>query len=49
MEDIALWAMGTSLGGSTSMADGYVVSLDEYDNKIYCYGKGQMQRQLRTQ
>jgi outer membrane protein assembly factor BamB len=32
---------GASLGGQyVVMADGYVVGLDQYDSKIYCYGKG---------
>jgi outer membrane protein assembly factor BamB len=32
---------GASLGGPyVVMADGFVVGLDQYDSKIYCYGKG---------
>jgi len=32
---------GANLSGMTVfMADGYVVGLNYYDNKIYCYGKG---------
>jgi len=27
-------------GSGTVIADGYVVSLNAYDNRIYCYGKG---------
>jgi len=36
------WGLGMGPGpeGSTAIADGYVVSLNAYDNQIYCYGKG---------
>jgi outer membrane protein assembly factor BamB len=36
------WGLGMGPGpeGSTAIADGYVVSLNAYDNRIYCYGKG---------
>jgi len=34
------WGLGMGGGASTIIADGYVVSLNAYDNRIYCYGKG---------
>jgi hypothetical protein len=36
------WGLGMGPGpeGSTAIADGYIVSLNAYDNRIYCYGKG---------
>ena len=34
------WGMGMGAGSGTVIADGYVVSLNAYDNQIYCYGKG---------
>jgi len=34
------WGMGMGSGSGAVIADGYVVSLNAYDNQIYCYGKG---------
>jgi hypothetical protein len=36
------WGLGMGPGpeGSTFIADGYIVTLNAYDNRIYCYGKG---------
>jgi hypothetical protein len=36
------WGLGMGPGpeGSTYIADGYIVTLNAYDNRIYCYGKG---------
>jgi outer membrane protein assembly factor BamB len=34
------WGLGSGSGASTVIADGYIVSLNAYDNRIYCYGKG---------
>ncbi len=36
---INCWASG-GMGGSTAIADGFIVSLNLYDNQIYCFGKG---------
>ncbi len=35
------WGMGMGAGSGAVVADGYVLSLNAYDNQIYCYGKGQ--------
>jgi len=34
------WGMGMGSGSGAVIADGYIVSLNAYDNRIYCYGKG---------
>jgi len=34
------WGMGMGSGAGAVIADGYIVSLNAYDNQIYCYGKG---------
>jgi len=34
------WGMGMGPGSGAVVADGYIVSLNAYDNRIYCYGKG---------
>jgi len=34
------WGMGMGSGSGVAMADGLIVSLNAYDNQIYCYGKG---------
>ena len=41
---------GASLGGTyVVMADGYVVGLNQYDSKIYCFGKGPSQTAVAVQ
>jgi outer membrane protein assembly factor BamB len=35
-----LWSI-THWGNGPAIADGYLVDLDSYDNRIYCFGKGQ--------
>jgi hypothetical protein len=34
------WGMGMGPGSGAVVADGFIVSLNAYDNRIYCYGKG---------
>jgi len=34
------WGVGMGPGSGAVIADGYIVSLNLYDNQIYCYGKG---------
>jgi hypothetical protein len=34
------WGMGMGSGSGAVIADGYIVSLNAYDNQLYCYGKG---------
>jgi hypothetical protein len=34
------WGAGMGAGDGAVIADGYIVSLNLYDNQIYCYGKG---------
>jgi hypothetical protein len=34
------WGMGMGAGSGAVVADGYVLSLNAYDNQIYSYGKG---------
>jgi hypothetical protein len=34
------WGAGMGGGSGAVIADGYIVSLNLYDNQIYCYGKG---------
>ena len=34
------WGMGMGPGSGAVAADGFIVSLNAYDNRIYCYGKG---------
>jgi hypothetical protein len=34
------WGMGMGSGDGVAAADGFIVSLNAYDNRIYCYGKG---------
>jgi hypothetical protein len=34
------WGAGMGPGDGAVIADGYIVSLNLYDNRIYCYGKG---------
>lgn len=34
------WSAAMAAGSGVSIADGRLVSLNLYDNKIYCYGKG---------
>jgi hypothetical protein len=34
------WGMGMGSGSGAVIADGYIVSLNAYDNRLYCYGKG---------
>jgi len=34
------WSAAMAAGSGVAIADGYVVSLNSYDNQIYCYGKG---------
>jgi outer membrane protein assembly factor BamB len=35
-----LWRVNTWCGSTLAVADGYLVTLNGYDNQIYCYGKG---------
>jgi hypothetical protein len=37
---IELWKVST-WGNNAIIADGYLVSINGYDNRLYCYGKGQ--------
>jgi hypothetical protein len=34
------WSAGMAAGVGVYIADGYLVSLNSYDNQLYCYGKG---------
>ena len=34
------WGAGMGSGSGAVIADGFIVSLNLYDNQIYCYGKG---------
>jgi hypothetical protein len=34
------WSTGMAAGAGVFIADGFLVSLNSYDNRIYCYGKG---------
>jgi hypothetical protein len=34
------WSTAMAAGSGVFIADGYAVSLNSYDNRIYCYGKG---------
>lgn len=34
------WGAGMGAGDGAVISDGYIVSLNLYDNRIYCYGKG---------
>ncbi len=34
------WGAGMGPGDGAAIADGYIVTLNLYDNRIYCYGKG---------
>ena len=34
------WSTGMAAGAGVVIADGLLVSLNSYDNRIYCYGKG---------
>jgi hypothetical protein len=34
------WGVGMGPGEGAVIADGYIVTLNLYDNQIYCYGKG---------
>ena len=40
---IMFWGAGMSSGSGAVIADGYIVGLNFYDNKIYCLGKGPSQ------
>ena len=35
------WAGVAGFSGGVAIADGYLVTINSYDNQIYCYGKGQ--------
>ena len=37
---VSHWSTGMAAGAGVFIADGFVVSLNSYDNRIYCYGKG---------
>jgi hypothetical protein len=45
------WGLGMGPGpeGSTYIADGYIVTLNAYDNRIYCYGKGPSETTVSVQ
>jgi outer membrane protein assembly factor BamB len=36
-----LWSIDQWSGSTIAVADGYLVTLNGYDNQIYCFGKGQ--------
>ena len=43
------WGMGMGSGSGAVIADGYIVSLNAYDNRLYCYGKGPSKTTITVQ
>ncbi|MCW3996823.1 MAG: PQQ-like beta-propeller repeat protein [Candidatus Bathyarchaeota archaeon] len=43
-----LWNITFFKGGTLAVANGYLVSLNEFDNQIYAFGKGPTQTTLQT-